>query len=180
MAKKTLEEFAWQVTPKRCKLLLALHEESPKRFTAFLVSFLRWFDGGATRDAIEAATPDILKPFEKADFQNACKEHLDKFRDYHDGAATPKAAAPKIAAPSATATRPTREEINALCSKFNRDPVEYGDRIWKEFEYTNWRDRKGNPVTNYRAYIEKSLFPIIDKVLTEQDAEELNKWPNIG
>ena len=178
MAKKTLQEFAWQVAPKRCKLLLALHEESPKRFTAFLVSFLRWFDGGAKRDAIEAATPDILKPFEKADFQNACNEHLDKFRDYHDGAENPRTRTAAPQSSTANDTRPTREEIDRLCCEYNRDPKEYGNRIWDEFKYTNWKDRNGHPITNYTAYITKSLFPIIDKVLQEQ-AEDCATIPCI-
>ena len=180
MSKKTLAEFAWQVTPKRRKLLLALYEESPKRFTVYLVSFLRWFDDGAKRDAIEAATPDTLNPFEKADFQNACNEHLDKFRDYHDGA--DKVHANRTAAtPQGTSdNRPTREEIDALCREHNRDPVEYGQRVWNEFAYTNWKDRAGHPITNYTAYIVKSLFPTIDNVLQEQEQEGLSQYPIAG
>jgi hypothetical protein len=169
MSKKTLAEFAWQVTPKRCKLLLALYEESPKRFTAFLVSFLRWFEDGAKRDAIEAATPDTLKPFEKADFQNACNEHLDKFRDYHDGAENPKTrttATPQ----SKTDNRPTREQIDKICrdnADGSRDPEIYAERVWDEFIHTDWCDRNGKPITNFEAYIVKGLFPIIDKTLSE-------------
>ena len=182
MSKKTLAEFAWQVTPKRCKLLLALYEESPKRCTAFLVSFLRWFDGGAKRDGIEAATPDILKPFERADFQNACNEHLDKFRDYHDGAENPKTrttAAPQSS--TATDTRPTREEIEQICRDNGRDAEEYTRRILSEFEHTGYKDRDGKPITNHRAYITKSLFPTIDKVLQEQaqDLGPLGLGPGI-
>ena len=178
--KKTLLEFAWQVTPKRCKLLLALHKESPRRFMAFIVALLRWYDGGAKRDAIEAATPDILKPFEKADFQNACSEHLEKFRDYHDGGADKTHAKGTATTPQGSGnSRPTREEIEKICRDNGRDPKEYGDRVWSEFQHTGFKDRDGKPITDYTAYIVKRLFPIIDKVLEElREAEYLGPLGN--
>lgn len=174
--KKTLQEFAWQIYPELCTLLLGLYKESPRRFMAFVVSFLQWLNCGAKRDSIEAHTPKTLKPFEQAAFQNECAAHLARFRNHHDGATTTKATPRKdTAEPNATNTRPTREEIDELCRTNNRNPAEYGRRIWDEFTYTNWRDREGHPITNYRAYITKSLFPIIDKVLQEQEQERLSQ-----
>ena len=173
--KKTLQEFAWQIYPELCTLLLVLYKESPRRFMAFVVSFLQWLNCGAKRDSIEAHTPKILKPFEQAAFQNECAAHLARFRNHHDGATTTKATPRNdTAEPNATNTRPTREEIDELCRTNNRDPVEYGRRIWDEFTYTNWKDRAGHPITNYTAYITKSLFPIIDKTLQGQ----VNAAPN--
>ena len=167
MSKKTLAEFAWQVTPKRRNLLLALYKESPRRFTVFLVALLRWLDDGAKRDKIEAAAPDTLEPFQRADFENACNEHLDKFRDYHDGA--DKVHANRTAAtPQGTGdNQPTRDEISRICYENERDPKEYGDRVWDEFKSTGFKDRQGKPITNYEAYIAKVLFPQIDRTLTE-------------
>ncbi len=166
--KKTLSEFAWQVYPEQCRLLLGLYKESPKRFTAFLFSFLKWLEDGAKQDGIEAHTPEILKPFEREAFKNECNSHLQRFRNHHDGKSTSTTQPKSTRGRDNPNPRPSRDEINALCMKYNRDPAEYGRRVWDEFTKFNWLDRTGNPITNYTAYIEKVLIPMIDKTLYEQ------------
>ena len=167
--KKTLQEFAWQIYPELCTLLLGLYKESPRRFMAFVVSFLQWLNCGAKRDSIEAHTPKTLKPFEQAAFQNECAAHLARFRNHHDGATTTKATPRKdTAEPNATNTRPTREEIDELCRTNNRDPVEYGRRVWEDLTHYNWCDKDGHPINNYPNYITQRLFTQIDKTLREQ------------
>ena len=169
--KKTLQEFALLIDHKLCGVFLAIHKKSKKKFTAFMLSFLQWYYDGAERGKITEYTPDCFDELEGSIFTNECEAHLARFRNHHDGKATPRR---DTAEPSTTNTRPTREEIDELCRANNRDPVEYGRRVWNEFTYTNWRDKEGHPITNYTAYITKSLFPIIDKTLQGQ----VNAAPN--
>ena len=171
--KKTLLEFAWQITPELRDLLIALYEESPKRFTAFVFAVLQWLADGARRDSIVSYANGeqlkLLHKLERAHFQNVCNQHLAKFRDYHDGAENPKtrtAATPQ----SKPDNRPTREQIDKICrdnADGSRDPKIYAERVWDELIHTDWCDRNGKPITNFEAYIVKGLFPSIDKTLSE-------------
>ena len=169
--KKTLKEFALLIDRELCGVTLALYKKSKKKFTAFMFSLLRWYHDGADRDKIKESTPECLDELEGRIFTYVCEAHLARFRNHHDVNATAKAIPRRDATePSANNTRLTLEEINELCITSNRDPVEYGRRIWEEFIHTNWRDREGHQITNYKSYITKFLIPTIDKVLQETAA----------
>lgn len=67
--------------------------------------------------------------------------------------------------------RVTLAEVREIVRQQGR-PAEYADRIMAEFNELSWRDRKGQPITDAKAYIVKFLIPLIDDFDRQRNAAD--------
>ncbi len=173
-----LSDFALQLEPPICRELADMGAKQSKVYRKITCAVFQWIADGCPSDR-NAYIPAALTAAERGYLNARMDAHIAKWKSHnahrreHKPAITKTAAMPPAAAISKIPI--TQGNIRNILKSLGVNPDEklpYNDMTYEkaiiaEFEYLHWKDEQGQPITSYRAFIQKRILPKIAKCIED-------------